>query len=225
VVGGILKLHGTDEQLGALFASLATAQANFQTVDKDNEVDSGSRGKWKYSTLEDFNVATRPALGAEGLAVISGYRSGENVNRVVMLATEHMLGHSSGARISFCDEVPVHTNSKNGVVGIQDVGAAITYSRRYGLTSLINASSAVDDDDGVSSQIAAGGPNSVPMKTSLALAWWNRYVKPLEEDSPELFEQVWRMNAKLAGQGRNDEERKTQIKQTFPQIDPAKKGQ
>ena len=120
----------TAEGLGPLAVALAKAQAAFPAISRDKEVNTGSY-KFKYAPLESIIAATRGPLGDNGLAV------SQLVDEDVLVT---MLLHESGAVLSARTTIPA-------VKDIQALGSAITYLRRYALTSILGIS-AEDDDDG-----------------------------------------------------------------------------
>lgn len=129
-----------------LYKALAKAQGEFSGLAKNREVEiimkSGGRYKFRYADLEAVLSATRPALAANGLAVIQVI-AGD--------VLETVLTHDSGASIT--SSVPLPTP---GGGDIKSYGATIMYLRRYAYTSLLCV--AADDDLDENGQEAAKAP-------------------------------------------------------------------
>lgn len=115
---------------GPLAAALAKAQASFATVKKDKTVKAGSYS-YKYAPLDSIIEATRQPLADNGLVVVQLIDDDDLVT---------MLIHESGAQLAGRASLPTSA-------GIQELGSAITYLRRYALQALLGIA-AEDDDDG-----------------------------------------------------------------------------
>ena len=133
-----------------LYKALAKAQGEFSGLAKNREVEiimkSGGRYKFRYADLEAVLSATRPALAANGLAV---------VQVIAGDALETVLTHESGASIT--SSVPLPTP---GGGDIKSYGATIMYLRRYAYTSLLCV--AADDDLDENGQEAAPAQAPAP---------------------------------------------------------------
>lgn len=82
------------EQLAALYAAYAAAQAKLTNPTKDAKADTGSYG-YTYATLGAILDHVRPVLAAHGLAVM------QNVtNDGDLVSVETILTHSGGGWIS-----------------------------------------------------------------------------------------------------------------------------
>ena len=127
-------------EIGKLAGALAKAQGMFGTVSKTKSVQvrmkSGGTYSYKYADLGDIIAATRKPLAENGLAVTQHVMFEGRTARITT-----MLFHSSGECMSFVLDMDV--NEK----GPQALGSAITYGRRYTLSSLLNIASE-DDEDG-----------------------------------------------------------------------------
>ena len=133
-----------------LAAALAAAQTAMPPVHKDKtaKVTSKRTGQtytYEYADLASILSVVRPVLGAEGLAITQ--RTQIRGNALIVI-TE--LRHASGEVID-C-EYPVGQIEQSH----QDMGAALTYARRYALCGLIGIA-ADEDDDG------ATAPAPVPV--------------------------------------------------------------
>ena len=134
------------EKIGALAAALAKAQAGFTFAAKSAEAPILSKGKdgktyqsgkRTYADLQSVLDAVREGLTANGIAVIQAPMPSKKDG--IMLRTT--LAHESGEWIASELELP---NDRMG--GVQGMGSALTYARRYALAAM--AGIAQDDDDG-----------------------------------------------------------------------------
>lgn len=121
-----------------LAAALAKAQGEFKAVAKNRAVQirmkEGGTYRFEYADLEQLISATRPALAANGLAV---------VQRITEDALTTDLMHADGGVISSRNELPRMGQD------IKAYGAAITYLRRYAYGALLCISADDDlDEDG-----------------------------------------------------------------------------
>lgn len=126
-----------------LHAALAAAQGELKNPEKTKQADTG-KYKYNYADIGDVLEAVLPVLSRHGLAVTqpTTIRDG-----AIILITR--LSHGEEAIES---EYPVCSLNGNH----QAMGAAMTYARRYALTSLIGVA-AVDDTDGEGAAPAGEG--------------------------------------------------------------------
>lgn len=122
------------DSIGELAKALATAQGVIQGAKKDSE---NPFFKSKYADLASVWDACRPALSANGLAVIQTTEA-EDENGSIPVET--MLAHSSGEWI--CGLLKVRPMKDDP----QAMGSALTYARRYALAAMVGV--APEDDDG-----------------------------------------------------------------------------
>lgn len=114
-----------------LVSALAKARAEFDAVTKNA---NNPFFKSKYADLSEVIGAITPALSANGLVVVQPIEQTENG---LLLRTQ--LYHVGGGVIESTFAIPENKD-------IQKLGSAITYVRRYSLSSLIGV--APQDDDG-----------------------------------------------------------------------------
>ena len=138
---------------GALAAALAKAQAAFPVISRDKEVTvttkSGGSYKFKYAPLDSILNAVRTPLSSNGLAIVQLLDDGDLVT---------MLMHESGARLAGRVSLP-------SVEGVQALGSAITYLRRYSIQAILGIAAEEDDDGNHASGNAArfgGGEQERP---------------------------------------------------------------
>jgi hypothetical protein len=102
--------------------------------------------KSKYSTLDNVINTVKPILSKFGLSYIQSPSTSEDG---LHMGTTTLLMHESGEWIESDPVVlPAYKLGKDGVkiYDAQAAGIAITYGRRYSLSSLLGVSSEDDDD-------------------------------------------------------------------------------
>jgi hypothetical protein len=102
--------------------------------------------KSKYSTLDNVINTVKPVLSKFGLSYIQSPSTSEDG---LHMGTTTLLMHESGEWIESDPVVlPAYKLGKDGVkiYDAQAAGIAITYGRRYSLSSLLGVSSEDDDD-------------------------------------------------------------------------------
>ncbi len=123
----------------ALYAALAKAQGQFQPIVKNRDVvitmKSGGSYRFRYADLEEITAKTRPALSANGLALVQTVEHGQQGPLLVC-----RLMHAQGGMMA--SEVGMPTARDLG--DPKAFGAAITYLRRYMVTAMLGV--AADDD-------------------------------------------------------------------------------
>ena len=122
------------ETIGKLAEALSKAQGSMSAAAMDG---NNPHFRSRYATLTAVWDACRKPLADNGLAVVQAFRVDEN--GLLLLVTK--LVHTSGEWM--LSEYPV-TPQKNDPQGF---GSAVTYARRYTLSSLVGVV-ADDDDDG-----------------------------------------------------------------------------
>ncbi len=116
-----------------LFTALASAQAEMEAATKDS---NNPFFKSKYADLNSVMGAVKPALARHGLAFIQICHDAENCAKV-----ETVIVHKSGEQF-MCGAVSVPVSK----VDAQGYGSALTYARRYSLSSAFGVGA--EDDDG-----------------------------------------------------------------------------
>jgi hypothetical protein len=136
------------EQLGELAAALAQAQGVMLGAKKDSD---NPYFKSKYADLASVVEAIRGPLSAHGLSYVQIPIPTEGD----WVRVETVLLHASGQWISGTVEVPVSKADAHGY------GGALTYARRYGLSSIVGV--AQEDDDGNAATQAKPRPTEAEM--------------------------------------------------------------
>lgn len=130
-----------DDKQAALYAALAKAQGNFKPILKNRTVKirmkAGGAYDFRYADIDEINLKTRPALTEQGLSVIQPVQTDRSTGAMWI---ETILTHADGGSItSAIDLKPAGTYADP-----KEFGAAVTYLRRYAVSSLLGV--AADDD-------------------------------------------------------------------------------
>lgn len=120
------------ESIAKIAAALVKAQAEMGNAVKDSK---NPFFKSKYADLNAVREACMPALNKHGVSVIQPTSVIDG-----KLYVETVLLHESGEFLSGLYEVVVGKQNDP-----QALGAAISYSRRYGLQSMVNIGASDDD--------------------------------------------------------------------------------
>lgn len=119
--------------IGKLAAALVAVQGELKAVAKDS---LNPHFKARYASLDALTDTVRPILSKHGIALVQG---GDNTD-ASSVTIETMLLHSSGEWISNNFIMPLEKPTA------QSAGSAISYGRRYGLSSLLALTTDEDDD-------------------------------------------------------------------------------
>ena len=156
------------EQINEIAKALAAAQAKIESAAMDR---INPHFKSKYADLASIIDSIRQPLSANGLSVAqtTEIREGGMILRT-------MLMHSSGQWIA--SEYPLPQTARP-----QELGSALTYARRYSLSSII-CNSADEDDDANAAEdgkqkIEASGRAPKPGNLNVAVPEASKYTKPV----------------------------------------------
>lgn len=128
-------------QVGDLTAALAKAQGEIEGAAKDAE---NPHFKSRYANLASVWKAIRQPLSKNGLAVMQPYVDGHLITR---------LCHGEQWVES---DVRVTLEQHAGVTAVQALGSALTYLRRYCLSTLVGVAPDDDDDGESASGVVVG---------------------------------------------------------------------
>lgn len=145
----------TSDQIDAIAAALAKAQAEIKNPTKDS---INPHFKSRYVDLASGLEAVRATLSKNGIAVIQS-TTVENL----FITLETRLAHSSGQWIS-CTYPVIQFPAKQ-----QEIGSAITYARRYSLFGLVGIAGDDDDDGNEASKRDTAPPAKQPPKPTIGL--------------------------------------------------------
>lgn len=142
------------EQMSALYAALAAAQAEYAPLPKNRKVTiktkAGGSYEFRYADLEAVFSSTRPALTKHGVSFVQTIQPSNGRSSLVT-----MLAHKEGGTLASTIEFNMPTGGD-----IKDFGAHITYLRRYAATALLGVAA---DDDLDENGEPAGEGDSAPL--------------------------------------------------------------
>ena len=133
-------LDTTTTQMSPTISKLATAQAKMQAEVKDLPTNAKGYG-YKYCTLDTMVKALRPLLSKHGLSYVQ-----MPIGNGDTIGVQTLYMHTSGEWI--CSTVSSRIVEPNSPKLYQSVGSAITYYKRYSLSSFVGIA-ADEDNDGV----------------------------------------------------------------------------
>lgn len=140
-------------ECGEIFAALVVAQANLENIAQDGHAEvttrTGGSYSYSYSSLGSVLRSVRPVLAAAGI----GYLQGPLIE-ADRVTVETRLVHASGQWIEGRVTLPLAPNSNP-----QEIGSAITYARRYGISTIVGIAPEVDDDGAAASSRRRGQSN------------------------------------------------------------------
>mgnify|MGYP001584239536 CR=1 FL=1 len=136
-----------------LYTKLLAIQSEIKAQKKD---EPNPFYKSKYFTVDSLIAGLRPILTKHGVIVIQPITNQDGKN---VLSTE-VMDAESGDRLTACMILP-------DIADCQKLGAAITYFRRYALTSLFLIEGEADDD-GNTASTATTSPRAVQHATESA---------------------------------------------------------
>lgn len=148
------------KRTSALNKALAAVQAELPTFATEDqrtvvvEHKDGTSHSYKYITLGKVIEATAPILAKHGLSfrAMPGY--GDPGDGKIGMVLRYALAHESGDQID--GVFPISSGDK----GIQGIGSAITYARRYCLAAILNIA-VEQDDDGMAAMLNAEGEGGI----------------------------------------------------------------
>lgn len=173
-------------------AELASALAKFQEVvtnpSNSKTVNTG-KFSYNYSPLDEILSLIRPLLSKEGLSIVQA-----PVMKDGLVGVTTTLLHKSGEWMEF-EPILLKLDKQSA----QGAGSAITYSRRYAISSILGISSEDDDD-----------ANSIePAQENSKASTYTSNAKPLSEA------QIKRLHA-IAGSANVDADTvKDQVKRKY----------
>ena len=131
------------QEIEKLAEALAAAQGKFKPVERNQ---TNTFHGYKYADLQSVIEATREALTEHGLALTQGIEFGEG-GRIKVICS---LLHKSGQWL----ETDVILRPKSD--SAQEIGSALTYARRYGISALLSVAPDHDDDGNAAQGIKPG---------------------------------------------------------------------
>lgn len=120
------------QDIAELYGALAIAQSKFVPAEKDGV---NPHHGYTYSSLSALIAAARIPLSEVGLCILQPARTDG-----VKVTVKTILAHKSGQSIS--EEFVITAKS----VKEQDMGAAVTYARKYGYAAMVGVATEEDSD-------------------------------------------------------------------------------
>lgn len=170
-----------------IYEALSAFQGELKPLPKTKTVEfptkSGGKMKFSYTPLGEIMTAIYPLLGKHGLSVRHEMMSTEGKDGIVAILThgttcqKGCLSKKTTTPSETSEEYEVikENEIRSGIVPVQkggdikDVGAAITYARRYSLTMVLGIASEDDTDITLISESAKNAVSSVFNSLKLAL--------------------------------------------------------
>lgn len=137
----------------SLSGVLAKAQAEFKALRFDSSAQLGAGRTYRYASLAALLEVVKPVLSKHGVAVL---QFPEQSDGVVSVTTQLVMGE---------EKVECRLSAPLSRGGFHELGSAITYLRRYGLSSLLGLAGEEDEDGH-----AAEGSKTPPQKRQSARA-------------------------------------------------------
>lgn len=176
------------ETIGNLAKALCMAQGEITFALKDCTADMGMKGgKRKYADLQSVIDAVKPALVKNELAYAQQVMPAQEG-----IALRTTLMHSSGEWIAGEIHLPI-----DRMGGVQGMGSALTYARRYALSAIVGVAPD-EDDDGQAAQDAWQNQKQqkVPRQQQAPAA--------AQKPSPEFVQKMGEIKALLENAGFHD---------------------
>ena len=166
------------EQINELAAALAKAQGQIEGAKKDS---INPHFKNRYADLASVWDACREALTTNGLSVV---QSAENCESAGYGVTT-MLLHTSGQWMRGTLYLkPIKDDA-------QGAGSALTYARRYALSSMIGIAPE-DDDANAASEKPSSKPVSVATTPPKGYADWVADLEAVADEGTESLQKAWK---------------------------------
>ena len=179
---GFVSELRTSETIGKIAGALAKAQSEMENPEKNRDVKVRGQSKrggvieytFKYATIDTVFNAIRPALSKNGIAYIQPIVETAKGTAVIT----RLIHEDSGEWLE--SQVLV-----GGREGMQSLGSAVTYIKRYAICAICGIASEDDDDANVAEgqQIASKDGNDLwsgPMNKTKFKAALQTFVTDIE---------------------------------------------
>jgi hypothetical protein len=133
----------TSEGIDQLIGALAKARGNFPEIPCTEQVSTNTY-KYSYADLSDILAAVTPSLSGAELALLGGVENDVQGSVVVTVRLAHISGQWAESHLS------IGTWAK-----MQELGAALTYARRYLTCVMLGIQPGGEDADGQTPERAA----------------------------------------------------------------------
>jgi len=140
--------------LQAFAAAMAAFQGSVEQIRKDKKAMAGSYS-YAYADLGGILATVRPALAANGLAVMQALGNAQDGRPTITTTLMHKGGHSERSTFAF----PAQTDA-------QRLGSWVSYIRRYALCAMLGVVAEDDDDGAYASQPSPTRAAKAPAKVA-----------------------------------------------------------
>jgi hypothetical protein len=148
--------------LSPIFSAIVALQSEVQSLEQNAQ---GGGGRYKYTTLGSLLESALPILTRHGVSVIQPITENDGG-----LAIQTIFIHTGGAQwTAGITPIPDDNGTlKGGCSSIQNLGANLTYMRRYSLASALGIASEKDTDGVGVQKTKAAPPISVGQKQQIS---------------------------------------------------------
>jgi hypothetical protein len=122
-------------------AAMNRLQPRLPRIIKRGSIEMGSKGAIAFARFEDIMEAIGPLLAQEGFIPSFGSRATDK-GVLVVCTLKHAAGHAESS------EIALPPDAGPGRNGLQALGSALQYARRYLLAGMLNLVTVNEDDDG-----------------------------------------------------------------------------
>lgn len=139
----LLELRAQEEKREAeraFIAAMTRLQPRLPRIVKRGKIEMGSKGAIAFAKFEDIDEIVRPLLTDEGFTVTFGSEATDK-GVLVVCTIKHSMGHSESSRM----QLPADAGP--GRNGLQALGSALQYARRYLYSGMLNLVMVGEDDD------------------------------------------------------------------------------
>ncbi len=141
----------TSESITGIAPALIKAQGEMSGIAKEG---NNPAFRSKYVTLDSILDTIRPVLTKHGLMLSQGITSQSvTEDKVTAIEVESRIIHASGEWVAQSVVVPITKHDAHGF------GSALTYGRRYSVSSLLAISADEDDDGNAATNTLPRGPH------------------------------------------------------------------
>lgn len=125
----------------AFNADFAAMTAELPVIAKTGEIKVQGVVRSKYALFEEMNEIVKPILKAHRFAIL--FRTNSQKGEVTVSGT---LMHCEGHRET--TELTLEADTSGSKNSVQSIGSSLQYAKRYIMASLLNLTTAGEDDDG-----------------------------------------------------------------------------
>lgn len=140
----------TSQTIAEIAKALAEAQKHMKPIVKD-ETARAQAYSYRYADLATVLDAVRPALNAQGIAIVQAC----NASAMNVSVTTRLI-HVSGEWFESTLDLEAESS------GPQKIGSALSYARRYSLLGMVGAFPKEEDDDAAAAMHDRKAPQTQP---------------------------------------------------------------